>query len=206
MLFCSVQQNIADEKCVEWCEPEMLSNYKVSNPLYPQQYYLKNTGQNGGISGIDINVNPVWDITNGSANIIIAVIDEGVDRNHEDMSGRVLSGFTIDNPNGQGVPQNTNTLSSKSHGMACAGIIGASNNDIGIRGVASNCRILPVNIVPNLAYNYYGHMISGFGTNIEIAEAIDWARQRADVISCSWGGGSTSNQLTSAINICNKQS
>ena len=40
---------------IEWCEPEMLSNFSINNPLYSQQYYLKNTGQNGGISDISSN-------------------------------------------------------------------------------------------------------------------------------------------------------
>lgn len=185
---------------VDWCEPEFLSEYRGDNTLYPQQYYLTNTGQDGGIAGIDINVEPAWNLTNGSSCITVAVIDAGVDRNHEDMGARVLEGFTIRNVNGEGVPQNANNLDSKAHGMACAGIIGASNNTIGIRGIASNVNILPVNIVPDATYiNGQGRRISGFGTNIEIAEAINWAWRRADILSCSWGGGGPSNDITTAI-------
>lgn len=185
---------------VVWCEPEFLSDYKVDNTLYPQQYYLKNTGQNGGTSGIDINVEPAWNLTNGNACITVAVIDAGVDRNHEDMGTRVLEGFTIRNATGVGEPQNANSLDSKYHGMACAGIIAASNNTIGIRGVASNVNILPVNIVPDVTYiDGLGRRIEGFGTNIEVAEAISWAWRRADVLSCSWGGGNPSNDITAAI-------
>lgn len=77
------RMNDMDE--IEWCEPEMLLDYKLNNPLYSQQYYLRNTGQNGGVQGIDINVEPTWNITNGNTNITVAVIDAGVDRNHEDM-------------------------------------------------------------------------------------------------------------------------
>ncbi len=85
--------------------------------------------------------------------------------------------------------------------MACAGIVAASNNTIGIRGVASNVNILPVNIVPDETFiDWLGGRIEGFGTNIEIAEAINWAWSRADVLSCSWGGGSPSNDITTAIN------
>ncbi len=186
---------------IEWCEPEMLLEYKLNNPLYPKQYYLKNTGQNGGTWGIDINVEPAWRITNGSTNVKVAVIDVGVDRNHEDMGNRVLAGYTIGNPGGHGVPQNAGTgiYTYKEHGMACAGIIAASNNSIGIRGVASNVCILPINIAPNVADAFYG----GFGTTIEIAEAIKWAWQRADILSCSWGG-TPSNDIASAINDARK--
>lgn len=185
---------------VKWCEPEMLTENKRSNPLYSQQYYLKNTGQNGGIKGVDINAEPAWLITNGSPNITVAVIDDGVDRSHEDFEGRVLPGYTIGNNNGLGEPQNENLWDEKAHGTACAGIIAASNNNFGIRGIASNVNILPVNIVPNETHYIpnYGRL-EGFGSTTEIAEAINWAWKRADVLSCSWSLGSPSNDVNAAL-------
>ncbi len=62
---------------------------------------------------------------NGNSSITVAVIDAGVDRDHEDMGARVLEGFTIGNATGDG--KNANSLDSKYHGMACAGIVAASN-------------------------------------------------------------------------------
>jgi peptidase families S8 and S53 subfamily len=186
---------------VKWCEPEMLIENKRNNPLYSKQYYLKNTGQNGGIKGVDINAEPAWLITNGSPNITVAVIDDGVDRSHEDFEGRVLPGYTIGNKNGLGEPQNENLWDDKAHGTACAGIIAASNNNLGIRGIASNVNILPVNIVPNETdyIPYYGKRLEGFGSTTEIAEAINWAWKRADVLSCSWILGSPSNDVNAAL-------
>lgn len=196
-------EELSKREDVLWCEPEFLSNFKTNNTLYPQQYYLRNTGQSGGLTGMDINIEPAWAITNGNPNVTVAVIDEGVDRNHEDIGNRVMEGFTIRNPNGLGAPQNAGTTieTCKGHGVACAGIIAASNNTIGIRGVASNVRILPVNIVPDLAvFDIWGNLLSGgFGSNIEIAQAINWAWRRSDILSCSWGGGSPSNDITLAI-------
>lgn len=185
---------------IKWCEPEMLAKYKLDNPLYPQQYYLKNTGQNGGTKNIDINIEPAWKFTNGSPDITVAVIDCGVDRTHEDFGGRVLPGYTIDNKNGLGEPQNENFWDSKEHGTACAGIIAASNNNIGIRGIASDIKILPVNISPYPTINITGiGIFEGFGSTIEIAKAINWAWKRADILSCSWGGGAPSNDITAAL-------
>lgn len=69
---------LSQEEGVEWCEPVKLSSWKNYNSKYNQQYYLKNTVQNGGTSGIDINVEPAWSITTGNPNITVAVID------HED--------------------------------------------------------------------------------------------------------------------------
>jgi hypothetical protein len=185
-----------------WCEPEFLSEFRIQNTYYENQYYLNNIGQNGGTIGIDINIEPAWEITDGCSDITVSVIDEGVDQNHEDLASRVLEGFTIRNPQGNGIPQNEGaTISScKGHGMACSGIIAASNNSIGIRGIANNINILPVNIVPDpVLVDPYGNIISGgFGSNIEIAEAINWAWKRSDILSCSWGG-QESNDIEAAI-------
>lgn len=197
-----IVNELCDKIYVEWCEPELLTEIKIFNQLYPQQYYLKNTGQNGGTIGVDINVEPAWNITNGSSNIIVAVIDQGVDKNHEDLGDRVLDGYTIRYPSGIGAPQNENDIDKKGHGVACAGIIAASNNSIGIRGIASNSKIIPINIVPDYAfYDNYGMYNSGFGSSIEIAQAINWAWHRADVLSnsYSWGGDFYSNEIVSAI-------
>ncbi len=187
---------IGNKTEVDWCEPELFSEIKLDNTLYPQQYYLNNTGQNGGVAGIDINVVPAWAITNGCANMTVAIIDQGVDKGHEDLGNRVLDGYTVGNPTGLGAPQNANALDPKGHGMACAGIVAASNNTIGIRGIAGNVQVLPVNIDPNPAYrDIYGRIIPGFGSSIEIARAINWAWRRADVLSNSWGGGAYSNEI-----------
>ncbi len=139
-------------------------------------------------------------MTNGCTDLTVAIIDEGVDKGHEDFGNRVLDGYTIGNSTGLGAPQNVNALNPKGHGIACAGIVAASNNAIGIRGIASNIKILPVNIVPNAAYqDIYGRIIAGYGSNIEIARAINWAWRRADILSNSWGGGAYSNEIVSAI-------
>lgn len=85
--------------------------------------------------GCDINVVPVWtEFTAGSHDVIVAVMDGGVNPNHEDMSGVVL-------PFGEGGSKNFVTNSFRSvpdeHGANVAGIIGAvSNNGIGISGIA----------------------------------------------------------------------
>lgn len=181
---------------IEWCEPSFLSTLQKDNTYYSQQFYLNNYGQSGGVSGIDINVEPAWNITCGSSDIVVAVIDDGIDRNHEDFDNRILYGYTVNNSIGMGMPQNMNSNDRKAHGTACAGIIGASNNSIGIRGIASNSNILPVNICPKY------EIIDGssFASYEEIANAIKWAYQRADVLSCSWHLGNLSNYINDAIN------
>lgn len=190
---------ISKEKDIKWCEPVKMSNWRTTNTLYNKQYYLKNTGQNNGMPGIDINVEPAWNIVEGNSNITVAVIDEGIDFDHEDMANCIVNGYTVGNPIGYGIPQAT-YLYEKGHGVACAGIIGAENNQIGIRGVASGVKLLPVNIVPDSGYyDNYGVFHQGFASDSDIGKAIVWASQRADVLSCSWGGGSYSQDIVNAI-------
>lgn len=184
---------------IEWCEPDMISDVRpaswTNNPLWSYQWYISNVGGNGGTAAIDICASTAWNLVEGSPDITVAVIDMGVDTNHEDLSNCVLQGYTVGNPTGYGAPENTNIYDNKAHGMACAGIIAANNNTIGIAGVAYGVKILPVNIFPNYAaYNY-----AGSASSSEIADAIRWAYQRADVLSCSWGGGSYSSDIDSAI-------
>ncbi|NJN29001.1 MAG: S8 family serine peptidase [Cyclobacteriaceae bacterium] len=152
----AISNKIYESGLVEWCHPDMALPVETSNdPLYPQQYYLNNTGQNGGTNNIDINAPEAWAITQGCDQIRVAVLDDGVE-DHEDLAGRVLGGFTPTNPvNGNGRPEGVNIVDQSGncvgrvgHGIACAGILGAShNNSIGIRGVAPNAQIVPVNIL-----------------------------------------------------------
>ena len=188
---------------VEWCEPDMICKWESqnNNPLFSLQYYL----QNSNSGHYDINVVPAWDVITGSSNITVAVIDQGVDSNHEDLSGNVLQGYTIGDATGYGQPKNASALCRKAHGVACAGIIGAKNNDKGILGIAYGVKILPVNIYPNQPYTYYENgeqkTNEGIASNSsDIAYAIQWAAERADILCCPWGGNSESSAVTSAIN------
>lgn len=183
-------------KCdkVKWCEPDMYSNIKScnNNPYYSYQYYLKNNYY----PGMDINVEPAWDLVTGDSNVTVAIVDTGVDLNHEDLKASLLQGYTVGDLTGYGAPKNWTTPNSKGHGTCCAGIVGAIDNNIGVVGVANGVKILPVNIAPNLCTD---NNKSGFASNSEIAQAIRWAYPKADVLSCSWGGGSYSNDIVNAI-------
>ena len=72
---------------VEYAEP----NYKVtlqttpSDPWFYELWGLNNTGQTGGTPGADISATEAWDITTGDNNVVVAVIDTGIDYTHEDL-------------------------------------------------------------------------------------------------------------------------
>jgi subtilisin-like proprotein convertase family protein len=107
------------------------------DPLFPRQWYLKNTGQFGGTPGIDINVEKVWDDYNG-AGVTVGIYDDGVEtvgpNAHPDLVANydpALEPAINGSPNGQPVTVADN------HGTAVAGIIAAStNNDLGVAGIA----------------------------------------------------------------------
>jgi len=166
-----IANKVYESGVVEFCHPDFivpLTKLTV-DPLYNDQFYLNNTGQLGGTSGIDINAPEAWAISRGLNNIRVAVFDDGVE-NHEDIDGRVAQGFTATDVNGFGVP---GALSE--HGQACAGIIAATHdNSLGIAGVAPCTTIVPVRI---LGVN---------ATVNQIAAAYNWARNQADVLSNSW--------------------
>lgn len=191
---------IHDLDGVNWCEPDLLGEEKTQNILYPQQYYLHNTAS----GQYDINVELSWKLQKGRSDIVVAVIDQGVDPDHEDLNGRVLQGYTAGTDSGFGTPQSINAFSSKAHGVGCAGIIGALDNTYGIKGITDNVFLLPVNISPYYSTGYYFDgrpitMSNGFAADSEIAAAIQWAADRADILSCSWGGGDENNVISSAI-------
>lgn len=164
----SIANAILERETVEWSNPNFVHLISLFNdPLYPAQYYLNNTGQDGGTANIDINAPEAWAITMGCNNIRVAVIDDGLE-NHEDFDGRVVAGFTAGINNTGGAPLNH---CSKGHGINCAGIIAAThNNNMGIKGVAPNSLLVPINIFPNMPF--FGNS-AGAATSDEIADAIN---------------------------------
>jgi subtilisin family serine protease len=155
-----------------------------SDTYFNDQWGLKNTGQYGSAySGIDIKAEQAWTITTGSSAVKTFVLDEGFEMNHPDLQANVW---------GTGFNAVTGTSPSQvygPHGTACAGIIGAvQNNSLGISGVAPNSKITSVSI------NY------SLSTYQDYADGINWSYLNgADIISNSWGGGSGSSAFDNAV-------
>jgi subtilisin family serine protease len=185
---------IYESGLVGYCHPNFIApriKHQINDPKYIEQYYLNNTGQFGGTAGIDINAPEAWGIITVNSPITVAVIDDGVEA-HEDLGDRVLQGFTpqfsLQNPDTQGAPNENDPPDSHiGHGQCCAGIIGASHNSLGIRGVAPEVDIVPINIF-NDWFTYLGEVYYSEDA-IDYATAIDfaWDDAGADVLSNSWG-------------------
>lgn len=156
----------------KYAEPDLrMENSLLSNdPKYSQQWGLKNTGQNSGVVGMDINVEPAWNYSTGEG-VVVAVIDEGIRLDHPDLQDNIYYlSYDVE----------TDTLPSDihgDHGTMCAGVIGAmKDNNIGIAGVAPNCKLMSISI------DFYAPLI-----HRKIAAAINWAWiNGADILNNSY--------------------
>ena len=131
----------------------------------------------------------VWDFAGLTNNVTVAVIDDGVD-SHEDLpAGRVLPGVDyadIDNDPTPGTQQ--------AHGMACAGIIGASHTTDSVAGLSSSTGVIslnPATLIKPVKIFHDDGSATGL-TAGDLAQAITYAyASGAGVLSNSWGYGAT---------------
>lgn len=153
-----------------------------NDPEYSNQWSLCNYGQfnlSGALTGKDIRAYRAWDIMIGANNVYIAIIDEGVDSTHPDLSPNIISGWNVISDTA-----NTEPAPNDYHGTEVAGIAAAvGNNGVGIAGVCWRCKIMPIKVA------YENPSGSGIWlTEIAwLADGIDQAWKRgADVLSNSW--------------------
>ncbi|HLX71676.1 MAG TPA: S8 family serine peptidase [Verrucomicrobiae bacterium] len=125
-----------------------------------------------------------WQGTTGSGNVVVAVLDSGVNMNQPDLAGRLLPGYDFVN----GTASVTDDFG---HGTAVCGTVAADgNNNLGVAGVAYGCSVLPVKVMDS----------SGFAAYSTIAAGIKYAVDNgALVINLSIAGSDASSTLQQAI-------
>ncbi|MDP3979798.1 MAG: S8 family serine peptidase, partial [Chlamydiota bacterium] len=211
----SVEETIQELKQsgnVIYAEP----NYYVqafatpNDPYLNLEWGLHNTGQTGGTNDADIDAPEVWDIETGDPNLIIAVIDTGVDYTHPDLVDNMwvnedeIPGNGIDDDdNGyiddvygyDFVNKDGDPFDDHGHGTHCSGTIaGVANNGIGVAGVAWRAKIMALKFLSS----------GGGGSTANAITAIEYARTNgAKILSNSWGGGGFSQALQDAIEAAN---
>lgn len=161
---------------VEFVEPNylLLPNRMPNDPLYTR--YQWNLPL--------IHADEAWEVTPGKEDIVIAVVDTGVDLLHQDFQGKLVDGYNV-------VADNDNPQDDNGHGTHVAGIISAkTNNTLGIAGVAWFNKIMPIKAMGG----------DGTGSSFDIAKGIRWAADHgARVINMSVGNYNHSAILHEAV-------
>lgn len=147
------------------------------DPFFGNQWYLQNTG-NGGTEGADIGFAGAWELEKGNPEVIVAIVDGGIEYNHPDIEANMWSGI------GYNFRQNISTIYPQTHATMVAGIVGAAtNNDLGISGIAggSGSGTDGVRLMTCMVYSP-----QGFGSGFESAHI--WAADNgAAIAQNSWG-------------------
>jgi subtilisin family serine protease len=180
---------------------------------------LNNTGQeinnSVGVSGVDISANDASRVqaTQGGKDIVVAVIDDGVDFSHPDLNGREWTnpnetpangkdddgnGY-VDDVYGWDFRNNDSTVYDPldQHGTHVAGTIAASANGEGVVGVAPNVKIMALKFLDASSSDGLG----AEGTTSDAIKAIEYAKKMgARISNNSWGGDPNSEILKKAIN------
>jgi uncharacterized repeat protein (TIGR01451 family) len=210
-----MQTSLEGKTNVLYVEPNYILHLAATpnDPSYAQLWGLKNTGQNVsgsiGTAGSDIDAEAAWNVTTGSASIVVGVIDTGVNYNHPDLAANIWS-----NPGGKGnaacaagthgfnaITMTCDPMDDHYHGSHVSGTIGAAgNNGLGVTGVNWTTSIMGLKFLGS----------SGYGTTAGAIVAIEFAVQakidgvNVRVLSNSWGGGAFSKALLDEINWANE--
>ncbi|HZE69175.1 MAG TPA: S8 family serine peptidase [Pyrinomonadaceae bacterium] len=188
---------------VLYAEPNYLRRKSLApnDARYFEQWSLKNTGQSGGVSGIDIKAEQAWDITTGNRSIVVGIVDEGIDINHPDLRDNIWrnpgetpgngvdddnNGF-VDDINGWDFVHDDNTVfdatgsypadETDAHGTHVAGIVGAAgNNSVGVTGVNWQVSLMSLKFLGPTS-----------GTTADLLRALAYAKMMRDLWSASGG-------------------
>jgi proprotein convertase subtilisin/kexin type 2 len=149
-----------------------------SDPLFPYQWYLKNTGQNGGKVRLDLNVEAAWAQGVTGVNVTTAIMDDGVDYMHPDIinnyNARASYDFSSNDP--FPYPRYTDDWFN-SHGTRCAGeVAAAKDNDICGVGVAYNSMVAGIRMLDQ-----------PYMTDLIEANSMGHQPDLIDIYSASWG-------------------
>jgi subtilisin family serine protease len=191
---------------VRFATPNFVSEYRrdAARRIHPEQWHLRNRGRYEGQKiGEDVDARDAWKISAGKRSITVAVLDDGVDVDHPNLRRNIrkkpdpreprdLLGRDFFIPDDDD-PEHFNPRPKKFrfpfdrmagndiHGTPCAGVVAAAGVRSGAIGIAPGCRILAVKIFH----------ADALASDARVADAIRYAAIHADVLSCSWSGGSS---------------
>ena len=172
---------------------------------FSQLWGMHNTGQTGGTADADIDAQEAWDLTTGSREILVGVIDTGVDRHHPDLAPNMWrnpnelaangvdddrNGFIDDIYGWDFFADDNDPMDENNHGTHCSGTIGGvGNNRAGVTGVCWQVSIVGIRFLGPVG-----------GSTSDAIECVNYSRTLGvDLTSNSWGGGGFSSLLQAAI-------
>jgi subtilisin family serine protease len=202
LLEISNEMTETDE--VIFAAPNFVSQFRRTAlpSIRREEWHLLNGGGGAGVvAGEDVDVRDAWRTTTGKASIVVAVLDDGVDIEHPNLRTRIWRNPNSRSPNRFGRdfflrdtdPDHFNPrpklfrdpfdqmAGNDIHGTPCAGVIAAAGKANGSVGAAPGCRILPVKVFH----------ADDLADSSRVADAIRFASSIADILSCSWSGGSS---------------
>lgn len=185
-------QRLRHHRLVEYVELDgtgQASFTTPNDPNFPEQWHHYNTALTGGSVRADIDTPDAWDLTRGSTNVIVAVVDTGINAGLPEFEGRLVAGYDF-------IDDDPDPEDGTGHGTAVAAIIGANaDNSNAIAGIDWFCKLMPLKVVtPEDTF-----------LNSWLADAIDFATDHgAKVINLSLATFSEDNEtvtraLTNAI-------
>jgi hypothetical protein len=201
---------------VEYAEPNYIvralqSPIVPNDPYFNQQWSLRNTGQTGGTSGADIQAPQAWSITKGSSNVVVAVIDSGVDYTHPDLASQIWrspSAYSVTRSQGDvftcpagahgfdAVNGTCTPMDDLGHGTHVSGTIGAAtNNSAGVAGIAWNVQIVACKFLNSQGFGD----TSGAITCLDMVKSLKDSGVNIVASNNSWGGEAFSQALSDAI-------
>ena len=183
-----------------------------NDPRFSDLYGLHNTGQGGGTVDADIDATEAWQVSTGSRDVIVGVVDSGIDYSHPDLitnmwvnPGEIAGNGIDDDGNGfvddvhgyDFANDDGDPFDDNGHGTHCAGTIGGvGNNGIGVTGVNWEVSLMGLKFLD----------AAGSGSTSDAIQAINYATmmrtqygQNVRVTNNSWGGGGSSNAMRQAI-------
>jgi subtilisin family serine protease len=194
---------------VQYAEPDYILKIIQRLPNdsdFDKLWGMNNTGQDGGTVDADIDAPEAWEINIGSNEVVVCVIDTGVNYDHEDLSsnmwvnnGEIPNNGIDDDGNGyvddylgwDFCNVDEDPMDDHDHGTHCSGTIGGiGNNKVGVAGVNWTVKIMPLKFLDSC----------GSGYTSDAVEAIIYSTMMGAVISSnSWGGADFSQALFDAI-------
>ena len=148
----------------------------LSDPQFPNQWYIRNDGQTEGPEGFDSGITEVWNMKYTGKGVRLSVLDDGMDHTHPDLVQNYCSKCSKDLNGHDNDPFPNDSDPYNAHGTKCSGTIAAAaNNSLCGVGIAYNSEIGAI------------RMLDGKATDGLEADALSFHRDHIDIYSCSWG-------------------